>query len=144
MSDELNPARPDDDQTVSLLTRTRTLCGQCSNDVGVDGAAIAVFASDTSRDLVYATDITAKRIDELEFTLGEGRGRLRRCPRLDRGRGTRSLAPPDSDRPRPVSARHSARGRRNGGRPASGLRSFLNRPGLDTTGTPEYRARLRT
>ncbi len=74
MSAEQNPARPDDDQTVSLLARTRTLCGQCSNDVGVDGIAIAVFASDTSRDLVYATDITAERIDELEFTLGEGPG----------------------------------------------------------------------
>lgn len=48
MSAEQNPARPDDDQTVSLLARTRTLCGQCSNDVDVDGIAIAVFASDTS------------------------------------------------------------------------------------------------
>lgn len=53
MSAEQNPARPDDDHTVSVLARTRTLCGQCSDDVGVDGAAVAVFASDTSRDLVY-------------------------------------------------------------------------------------------
>ncbi|WP_162603186.1 GAF and ANTAR domain-containing protein [Rhodococcus oxybenzonivorans] len=74
MSAEQNPTRPDDDHTVSVLTRTRTLCGQCSDVVGVDGAAVAVFASDTSRDLVYATDITAERIDELEFTLGEGPG----------------------------------------------------------------------
>ncbi|QHE72920.1 GAF domain-containing protein [Rhodococcus sp. WAY2] len=74
MSAEQNPARLDDDHTVSVLTRTRTLCGQCSDDIGVDGAAVAVVASDTSRDLVYATDITAERIDELEFTLGEGPG----------------------------------------------------------------------
>ncbi|UOT07810.1 hypothetical protein MPY17_34005 [Rhodococcus opacus] len=58
MSAEQNPARPDDDHTASVLTRTRTLCGQCSDDVGVDGAAVAVFASDTRRDLVYATDIS--------------------------------------------------------------------------------------
>jgi hypothetical protein len=36
--------------------------------------AVAVFANNTNRDLVYATDITAERLDELEFTLGEGPG----------------------------------------------------------------------
>ncbi|MEU2005831.1 GAF domain-containing protein [Rhodococcus sp. NPDC019627] len=74
MSAEQNPAHPHDDQAVSVLTRTRTLCGRCSGVAGVDGVAVAVFASDTSRDLVYATDSTAERLDELEFTLGEGPG----------------------------------------------------------------------
>jgi hypothetical protein len=31
-----------------------------------------VFATDTTRDLVYATDTAAEQIDELQFTLGEG------------------------------------------------------------------------
>jgi hypothetical protein len=74
MSEEQDPARPDDDQTVALLARTRTQCEECAAVVGVDGAAVAVFANDTTRDLVYATDSTAERIDELEFTLGEGPG----------------------------------------------------------------------
>lgn len=31
-----------------------------------------MFATDTTRDLVYATDTAAEQIDELQFTLGEG------------------------------------------------------------------------
>ncbi|MHA4854803.1 GAF domain-containing protein [Rhodococcus sp. MSC1_016] len=74
MTDERDPARSDDDHTVALLARTRTQCQECSDVVGVAGAAVAVFATDTTRDLVYATDITAERIDELQFILGEGPG----------------------------------------------------------------------
>ncbi|MCQ4122568.1 GAF and ANTAR domain-containing protein [Rhodococcus tibetensis] len=67
-----DPARRNDDPTLVLLGRTRTLCEDCLDTVGVDGSAVAVFAGDTTRDLVYATDSTAERIDELQFTLGEG------------------------------------------------------------------------
>lgn len=40
---------------------------------GVDGAAIAVLTTHSAvRELVYATDITAQRLDELQFVTGDG------------------------------------------------------------------------
>ncbi len=67
-----DPAHRNDDPALMLLGRTRALCEGCLATVGVDGSAVAVFAGDTTRDLVYATNSTAERIDELQFTLGEG------------------------------------------------------------------------
>lgn len=44
MSAEQSPARPDDDHTVSVLTRTRAVCEQCSAvDLAVEQAMIAKF-----------------------------------------------------------------------------------------------------
>ncbi|MFV9429049.1 GAF domain-containing protein [Rhodococcus aetherivorans] len=71
MSDPQDPARSDR-QTGTHLTRTRTHCDRCADLTGVDGAAVAIFASDTTRDLVYATDTIAEQVDELQFTLREG------------------------------------------------------------------------
>jgi hypothetical protein len=58
----------------------------------VDGAAVAVFAPSSSRELVYATDAVAQNVDELQFTLGEGpcldayhEYAPQLCPRLDGG-----------------------------------------------------------
>lgn len=46
---------------------------QCVVDSRVDGAAVAILSDDArTRDLLYATDAAAARIDELQFTLGEG------------------------------------------------------------------------
>ncbi|MEH3154774.1 MAG: GAF domain-containing protein [Gordonia paraffinivorans] len=49
------------------------LCRTAVRLTGVDGAAIAVFGSaGDARDLVFATDVTAAHLDDLQFTLGEG------------------------------------------------------------------------
>ncbi|WP_176459886.1 GAF domain-containing protein [Rhodococcus sp. 14-2470-1b] len=45
----------------------------CVSDAGVDGAAVAILTDDAdARDLLYATNSHAARIDELQFTTGEG------------------------------------------------------------------------
>lgn len=49
------------------------LCRTAVRLTGVDGAAVAVFESaGDARDLVFATDVTATHLDDLQFTLGEG------------------------------------------------------------------------
>jgi hypothetical protein len=60
---------------------------------GADGAAVAVFASSRSPELVHATDAVAQQIDDLQFTLGEGpcvdaytMVLPQLCPRLDTDR----------------------------------------------------------
>lgn len=46
---------------------------RCVTDAGVDGAAVAILIDDAdARDLLYATNSEAARIDELQFTTGEG------------------------------------------------------------------------
>lgn len=46
---------------------------RCVTDAGVDGAAVAIHTDDAdARDLLYATNSEAARIDELQFTTGEG------------------------------------------------------------------------
>lgn len=46
---------------------------RCVTDAGVDGAAVAILTDDAdARDLLYATNSEAARIDELQFTTGEG------------------------------------------------------------------------
>ncbi|MCD2115062.1 GAF domain-containing protein [Rhodococcus rhodochrous] len=71
MSNPQDPARSDR-HTGTHLTRTRACCDRCAELTGVDGAGVAIFASDTTRDLVYATDTVVEQIDELQFTLREG------------------------------------------------------------------------
>jgi hypothetical protein len=49
------------------------LCSRLPRPTGVDGASVAVLTPATqSRDLVYATDVVAQRLDELQYTIGEG------------------------------------------------------------------------
>jgi hypothetical protein len=56
-----------------VFTGISALCETVVRLSGVDGAAIALLTrSSRVRDLVYATDATAHKIDELQFTLGEG------------------------------------------------------------------------
>jgi len=51
---------------------TKQLTSQLVREVGVDGVGVAVFATDATRDLVFASDEIAEQLDELQFTLGEG------------------------------------------------------------------------
>ena len=49
------------------------LCEQVVYAAGVDGAALTLLTTSSRvRDLVYATDSVAHRLDDLQFTLGEG------------------------------------------------------------------------
>lgn len=49
------------------------LCDQLTDSTSVDGAAVAILTGDRrTRELLYATDATARALDELQFTLGEG------------------------------------------------------------------------
>ncbi|OZG27816.1 hypothetical protein BH683_018355 [Williamsia sp. 1138] len=55
------------------MPNTNRLAATSVDDVGVDGAAVAIMTDAArSRDLLCATDSVAARIDELQFTLGEG------------------------------------------------------------------------
>lgn len=64
------PNGPDSD---SLFAGVDKLCEQAARGAAADGAALAVVTRDAhTRDLVYATDSDAVRLDELQFTLGEG------------------------------------------------------------------------
>jgi hypothetical protein len=59
-------ARFDESRIVEITER-------CLTEVGVDGVAVAVLTDDAdSRDLLHASDDIAARIDELQFTAGEG------------------------------------------------------------------------
>jgi hypothetical protein len=49
------------------------MCDTAMRKAGADGAALAVMTrSARSRELVYATDTTARQLDELQYTIGEG------------------------------------------------------------------------
>lgn len=56
----------------SFLPELKALCDTWATLTGVDGAAVATAISVNSRELVYATDAVAERIDELQFTVGDG------------------------------------------------------------------------
>jgi hypothetical protein len=78
--------------TRSPFTDVGVICETVARSAGVDGAAVAVFAPSSSRELVYATDALAQHVDELQFTLGEGpcldayhEYAPQLCPRLDTG-----------------------------------------------------------
>ncbi|WP_336874487.1 GAF domain-containing protein [Rhodococcus qingshengii] len=51
---------------------TKQLTSELVREMGADGVGVAVFATDSTRDLVLASDDVAERLDELQFTLGEG------------------------------------------------------------------------
>ncbi|WP_354541396.1 GAF and ANTAR domain-containing protein [Rhodococcus sp. OAS809] len=54
------------------LPTTANLCRQCLNLTDVQGAAVTVLNSASSRELMYATDSVAQHLDELQFTGGDG------------------------------------------------------------------------
>lgn len=51
---------------------TKRLASELVRETGIDGAGVAVFATESTRDLVYASDGVAEELDETQFTLGEG------------------------------------------------------------------------
>jgi ANTAR domain/GAF domain len=48
------------------------ICRACVEGLDVDGAAISVFTTSTMRETLCVTDATADRLEDLQFTLGEG------------------------------------------------------------------------
>ncbi|MQA15161.1 MAG: ANTAR domain-containing protein [Pseudonocardiaceae bacterium] len=48
------------------------ICRACVDGLDVDGAAISLLTESPSRETLCATDATAARVEELQFTLGEG------------------------------------------------------------------------
>lgn len=48
------------------------ICRACVEGLGVDGAAISVLTDSPSRETLCATDAAAARVEELQYTLGEG------------------------------------------------------------------------
>jgi hypothetical protein len=76
--------------------RLQALCSSCVTDAGVDGAGLAILARDGTPETVYATDEVAARVEDLQFTLGEGpcvdaarSGTAVLMPRLATGQGHR-------------------------------------------------------
>jgi hypothetical protein len=56
-----------------LFAGVDLMCHAALRSIGVDGAAVAVLTGTRRvRDLIYATDKIAHRLDELQFILGEG------------------------------------------------------------------------
>jgi hypothetical protein len=56
-----------------FMPRTNQLVVSSAQMVGADGAAVALLSNGArSRDLLCATDAAAARIDELQFTIGQG------------------------------------------------------------------------
>jgi hypothetical protein len=57
----------------SLFVGIKAICHTATRLTGVDGAAVAILVPSKSvRELVYATDALAQKLDELQFTLSEG------------------------------------------------------------------------
>ena len=52
--------------------RSRHICQLCSQLLGVTGAGISMVTATGNRGVVCATDEVSARIEELQFTLGEG------------------------------------------------------------------------
>lgn len=48
------------------------ICQACVDGLGIDGAAISLLTESPARETLWATDPTAERLEELQFTLGEG------------------------------------------------------------------------
>src|SRR4051812_12310277 len=70
------------------------LCLACVQDTDVDGAGLAVFAGDGTPETVYATDALSARIEDLQFTTGEG-------PCVDAARSGAAVLIPSTKRARP-------------------------------------------
>jgi GAF domain len=57
----------------SLFAGVGEICDTAMSRAKADGAALAVLSrSASSRELIYATDILAQQLDELQYTIGEG------------------------------------------------------------------------
>ena len=57
----------------SLFAGVGEICEAAMRRAGADGAALAVLSRSTlSRELIYATDLLAQQLDELQYTIGEG------------------------------------------------------------------------
>lgn len=48
------------------------ICHACIDGLGVDGAGISLLTETESREAVCASDATAARVEDLQYTLGEG------------------------------------------------------------------------
>lgn len=55
------------------VPRTQQLCEELVRSLALDGAAVAMITDTGERDLVHATDPVIAHLDELQFTLTEGR-----------------------------------------------------------------------
>jgi hypothetical protein len=61
------------DEPASLFASTAPFCDSVVDWTSADGVSLALLSpSPNSRELVYATDALAQRIDEVQFALGEG------------------------------------------------------------------------
>ncbi|MDV8129112.1 GAF and ANTAR domain-containing protein [Rhodococcus sp. IEGM 1304] len=69
MSTDLSPR---ESQPSEPFEMTKQLARELVRETGIDGVGVAVFATESTRDLVYATDGVAEELDETQFTLGEG------------------------------------------------------------------------
>ena len=50
------------------------ICRTCVRSLPVTGAAVSVMTAAGHRGVVFATDVTARRLDDVQFTLGTGPG----------------------------------------------------------------------
>jgi hypothetical protein len=48
------------------------ICRACIEGLDVDGAVISVLTASVSRETLWASDATAERLEDLQFSLGEG------------------------------------------------------------------------
>lgn len=48
------------------------ICQACVDGLDIDGAAISLLTASSSRETLWATDATAERLEDLQFTLNEG------------------------------------------------------------------------
>lgn len=69
MSTDLSPRESQPSEPFEV---TRQLANELVRETGIDGVGVAVFATESTRDLVYASDGIAEEIDETQFILGEG------------------------------------------------------------------------
>jgi GAF domain-containing protein len=61
------------DEPASLFASTAPFCDSAASWTRADGVSLALMStSPNSRELIFATDAVAQRIDELQFALGEG------------------------------------------------------------------------
>ncbi|WP_259349382.1 GAF domain-containing protein [Rhodococcus sp. UFZ-B548] len=58
--------------SVGAVRGDEALASELVCETGIDGAGVAVFAPESTRDLVYASDGVAEELDETQFTLREG------------------------------------------------------------------------
>ena len=71
-SQRFSPSTGDHDGP-ALFTGVDALCEEAARTACADGAALAVVTRHAhTRELLYASDAIAERLDELQFTLGEG------------------------------------------------------------------------